>query len=181
MINCKTLYEWSGKIRKCGVTFWKEIQISFYLLSVSGHFRDYGHNQDKCEAQNDRMKYHNCIQKHPLRVSAEWVHGRNILPSRDFFYKTSENPVLYILFMTRTTKEKDGGKSCSIISVLVLAIRGQTLSCGQHRPRNYDYNKQHHSFVSYLLLDFSSIHSFHLFWVCCLDMSLESRKANLKQ
>lgn len=146
----------AGKYKKCGVTFWKEIQISFYLLSVSGHFRDYWHNQDKCEAQNDRMKYHNCIQKHPLRVSAVWVHWRNILPSRDFFYKTSENHVLCIFFMTRTTKEKDGGKSCSIISVLVLAIRGQTLSCCQHRPRNYDYNN---ITVLSLLLDFSSIHS----------------------
>ena len=66
MINCRKA---SRKKRKCGVTFWKEIQISFYLSSVSGHFRDYWHNQDKCEAQNDRMKYHNCIQKHPLRVS----------------------------------------------------------------------------------------------------------------
>ena len=140
MINCKTLYEWSGKIRKCGVTFWKEIQISFYLLSVSGHFRDYGHNQDKCEAQNDRMKYHNCIQKHPLRVSAEST-GGIFCGVVFFFYKTKESHVLYIFFITRTTKEKDGGgKSCGIISVLVLAIRGQTLSCCQHRPRNYDYN-----------------------------------------
>ena len=58
-----------------------------------------------------------------------------------FFYKTKESHVLYIFFITRTTKEKDGGgKSCGIISVLVLAIRGQTLSCCQHRPRNYDYN-----------------------------------------
>ena len=77
--------EASRKIRKVRRHFLKRNSNFFYLLSVSGHFRDYWHNQDKCEAQNDRMKYHNCIQKHPLRVSAEWVHWRNILPSREYF------------------------------------------------------------------------------------------------
>ena len=82
----------------------KKFKFSFYLLSVSGHFRDYGHNQDKCEAQNDRMKYHNCIQKHPLRVSVCRVHWWNILRSSFLLLQDQRESCVVYLFYNQDNK-----------------------------------------------------------------------------